>query len=79
MTSPKQRKKVVKPRAARQARRTADVGPARYRADTDHEIEQGGGVVRVSAGDYVLPADDGSVTVMPPERYREAFPDRAEG
>lgn len=64
--------------AANQAKRTSDVGPERYRADTYHEIENGGGVLRVEPGDFVVTLPEG-VQVMPPERFREAFPDLSDG
>lgn len=62
--------------AAKQAKRTPDKpvnGPQHYRADTYHEIETGAGVLRVEAGDYVVTGADGSISVMPPSRFEEAF------
>lgn len=65
--------------AAAQAKRTpSKKGPERYRADTYHEIEvAGGGVKRVEPGQIVVTTSDG-VDVMPPERFREEFPDANE-
>lgn len=73
------RKRVRRPaQAAAQAQRTPDAGPQRYRADTYHEIESGGGVLRVEVGDIVVTTEKG-VEVMPPARFREAYPDLTDG
>jgi len=68
-------------KAARQARRVPDkpaAGPQHYRADAAGEIEDGDGVMRVEPGDFVVTGSDGRVSVMPPERFAEAFGDAGE-
>lgn len=62
--------------AAAQAARTPDEGPQRYRADVYHEIAVDGGVLRVEPGDIVVNVG-GAITVYPPERFAEAYPDLA--
>lgn len=73
------RKAPARPKAAavRQAKRTPDAGPQRYIADIYHEIEvPGGGVKIANPGDYVV-TEGGKVSVHPPERFAEAYPDLA--
>lgn len=69
--------KAKKPRtqaaAVRQARRTPDRGPDRYRATVYHEIETDCGTLRVEPGHIVVETDDG-VEVMPPETYARRYP-----
>lgn len=76
MTTKKSPHKPTRPAAAatRQAARTEDVGPARYRADIYHEIESPAGVLRVEPG-FIVVDDGGDVKVYPPERFEEAYPD----
>ena len=48
---------------------------AEYLSGAYHELEVGGGVMRVEAGSIVGLGEDGAVTVMPPQAFAEVYPD----
>lgn len=79
MTSPKQRK-AAKPRKAAvlAVRLRAPPAASHYQAEAYLEIPNGDGVLCANPGDFIV-TDGDTVTVMPPERYSEALPDRLAG